>query len=258
VKNDNPIRRRGRWKHCPGGRSTGPCACQTEFDAHRSCLFEPEEEDRARETLRRRTRRSLSRARSAGLGKPDRRRVHRLPNRLHAEWTIRTASAGRHVMYQESMARDVAECHAMIDAVQQRGRALMIAHRLYFEEANLKASEHVRSGKIGEPPVFLLGTHHQLREGDIRINPQKGAARSSTRGSTALMQLATYWPTNPARHSPSCRRARKNGLEKSTRRRRRSSVHLEPGDVEHLELPGEWDGRGPPGGALTSIRSRSL
>jgi predicted dehydrogenase len=33
-------------------------------------------------------------------------------------------------MYQESMARDVAECHAMIDAVQQRGRALMIAHRL--------------------------------------------------------------------------------------------------------------------------------
>ena len=45
----------------------------------------------------------------------------------------------------------------------------MIAYRLHFEEANLKAVELVRSGKIGEPRIFQSTFTQQVREGNVRL-----------------------------------------------------------------------------------------
>jgi glucose-fructose oxidoreductase len=84
-----------------------------------------------------------------------------LPNHLHAEWTIRAASAGLHVLCEKPMALDVTECRSIMDAAQQHEVALMIAYRLHFEEANLKASELIRAGAIGEPRFFSSVFTHQ-------------------------------------------------------------------------------------------------
>ena len=49
-----------------------------------------------------------------------------LPNSMHAEYTVRAAKAGKHVMCEKPMAISVAECRTMIAACRAAGRKLMI------------------------------------------------------------------------------------------------------------------------------------
>ncbi len=73
-----------------------------------------------------------------------------LPNNMHAEYTIRAAQAGKHVLCEKPMATSVADCHAMIDACRKANRKLMIAYRCHFVPAFLQARDIIRSGGIGK------------------------------------------------------------------------------------------------------------
>jgi glucose-fructose oxidoreductase len=48
----------------------------------------------------------------------------------------------------------------------------MVAYRLHFEEANLRAVELVQSGRLGEVRIFNSVFTMQVKEGDIRLNPR--------------------------------------------------------------------------------------
>ena len=66
-----------------------------------------------------------------------------LPNSMHAEYTIRAAKAGKHVVCEKPMALSVEDCDKMIAACKQAGKLLSIGYRLHFEPYNL---EMVRLG----------------------------------------------------------------------------------------------------------------
>jgi len=72
-----------------------------------------------------------------------------LPNSMHAEYTIRAAKAGKHVLSEKPMATNVEDCKAMIQGCESAGKKLMIAYRCQYEPANLRAVELIREGKIG-------------------------------------------------------------------------------------------------------------
>jgi glucose-fructose oxidoreductase len=97
-----------------------------------------------------------------------------LPNSMHAEYTIRAAEAGVHVLCEKPMAVTVEECQRMIDACERAGVKLMIAYRLHFEEINLKAVDLVRRGRIGDPKFFNSSFSMTVRKGDIRTRPETG------------------------------------------------------------------------------------
>jgi predicted dehydrogenase len=97
-----------------------------------------------------------------------------LPNHLHHEYTLRSARAGIHVLCEKPMAVTVEECEDMIRASQASDVKLMIAYRLHFEEANLKAIEIVNSGQIGEPRIFNSVFTNQVEEGNIRLRRETG------------------------------------------------------------------------------------
>ena len=97
-----------------------------------------------------------------------------LPNSLHAEYTIRAAKAGVHVLCEKPMAVTVDECQRMIDACDEHGVKLMIAYRLHFEEINLKAVDLVRRGRIGVPKFFNSSFAMTVRRGDIRTKKDLG------------------------------------------------------------------------------------
>jgi glucose-fructose oxidoreductase len=92
-----------------------------------------------------------------------------LPNHLHAEYTIRAADAGIHVLCEKPMAVTTEECIRMIESAEQNDIKLMIAYRLHFEKANLKAVEIVKSGKLGVPRFFDSTHSMQVKEGNIRL-----------------------------------------------------------------------------------------
>jgi predicted dehydrogenase len=66
-----------------------------------------------------------------------------LPNSMHAEYTIRAAEAGKHVICEKPMALTVTDCDRMIAACKKAKRHLSIGYRLHFEPYNL---EMVRLG----------------------------------------------------------------------------------------------------------------
>jgi predicted dehydrogenase len=55
-----------------------------------------------------------------------------LPNALHAEYTVRAAQAGKHVLCEKPMATTVADAQRMVDACKQAKRKLMIAYRCQY------------------------------------------------------------------------------------------------------------------------------
>jgi glucose-fructose oxidoreductase len=69
-----------------------------------------------------------------------------LPNSMHAEYTIRAARAGVHVLCEKPMAVTVQECQRMIAACRAARVKLMVAYRLHFETVNLAAMDLARRG----------------------------------------------------------------------------------------------------------------
>lgn len=71
-----------------------------------------------------------------------------LPNGMHAEYSIRAAEAGKHVICEKPMANTVEECRAMIEACEKADRKLSIGYRLHF------APHHQRVMELGQDEVY--------------------------------------------------------------------------------------------------------
>jgi predicted dehydrogenase len=91
-----------------------------------------------------------------------------LPNSMHAEYTVRAARAGVHVLCEKPMAVTVDECRQMIAACRRAKVKLMVAYRLHFETLNLAAMDLARRGKLGELKYFNSSFSMTVRRGDIR------------------------------------------------------------------------------------------
>ncbi len=97
-----------------------------------------------------------------------------LPNNLHCEYTVRAAEAGMHVLCEKPMAVTARECEKMVHAVETTGIRLMIAYRLHFEIANLRAVELANSGKLGDLRAFQSLFAIDVQPGNIRLQQELG------------------------------------------------------------------------------------
>ena len=73
-----------------------------------------------------------------------------LPNALHAEYTVRAAAAGKHVLCEKPMATSPAECRTMIDAMKRANRKLMVAYRLQYDATHREVIALARGGTYGD------------------------------------------------------------------------------------------------------------
>jgi glucose-fructose oxidoreductase len=97
-----------------------------------------------------------------------------LPNSMHAEYTIRAARAGVHVLCEKPLAVTSQECRQMIAACRAAQVKLMTAYRLHFEGVNLAAMDLARSGQLGELKYFNSSFSMIVRRGDIRTKRAYG------------------------------------------------------------------------------------
>ncbi len=109
-----------------------------------------------------------------------------LPNALHAEYTIRAAKAGKHVMCEKPMAVSVAECEAMIAACKTANRKLMIGYRCHFEAYNLEAMRLAHTGAAGK--IRYVRSEH----GFVQRDPAKWRLKRALSGGGSLMDMGIY------------------------------------------------------------------
>jgi predicted dehydrogenase len=96
-----------------------------------------------------------------------------LPNHLHRLYAEQAARAGVHVLCEKPMAVTEEDCLSMIRVAEENGVKLMVAYRLHFEEANLKAIDLVQNRKLGDARLFDSVFTMQVKEGDIRLSPRE-------------------------------------------------------------------------------------
>jgi predicted dehydrogenase len=73
------------------------------------------------------------------------------PNALHAEYVVRAAQAGKHVICEKPMATTEADARRMIAACNKAGKKLSIGYRLHFEPHNqemMRLGQQQAYGKI--------------------------------------------------------------------------------------------------------------
>ena len=108
-----------------------------------------------------------------------------LPNSMHAEYTIRAAKAGKHVLCEKPMSTSVADARAMIAACQRAKKKLMIAYRCHLEPVNLRAVQLIREGRLGKVQAIesTFG---------FNIGPNEWRTNRKLAGGGPLMDVGIY------------------------------------------------------------------
>ena len=115
-----------------------------------------------------------------------------LPNSMHAEFTVRGARAGKHILCEKPMANSVAECRQMIDACRAARKKLMIAYRSQYEPMDRAIVKMARSGALGSLREFTA--FNGQNQGD----PSHWRLKRALAGGGSLPDVGIYC-TNAAR-----------------------------------------------------------
>ena len=115
-----------------------------------------------------------------------------LPNSMHADYTIRAAEAGKHVLCEKPMAISSAECRRMIDACRAHNVHLMIAYRIWYDPTFAHARALIQSGAIGQLQSFRGAFIGNFKPGQWRLTKKYG-------GGGSLFDLGIY-PLNTMRY----------------------------------------------------------
>jgi glucose-fructose oxidoreductase len=110
-----------------------------------------------------------------------------LPNSMHAEFSIRAAKAGKHVICEKPMGISVAECDAIIDACKEAGVKLGMGYRLHSEPYTQQVKEFVREKTFGD--VLFVSADAAYRSTG---NPDQWRLDRSLSGGGALVNMGVY------------------------------------------------------------------
>lgn len=81
-------------------------------------------------------------------------------NAVHAEITIASLNAGKHVLCEKPMATTLQECEAMAAAAKKSGKFLMIGHNQRLAQAHAAARRLIEQGEIGRILTFRTTFGH--------------------------------------------------------------------------------------------------
>ena len=89
------------------------------------------------------------------------------PHPMHAEWAVKAAEAGKHILCEKPLATDYSEAMAIIEAARRNDVFLMEAFMYRCHPQTAKIVELIRSGDIGEVRIiqatFSFHAHYDPR-----------------------------------------------------------------------------------------------
>jgi predicted dehydrogenase len=109
-----------------------------------------------------------------------------LPNSMHAEYSIRAAEAGKHVICEKPLGLDVAECDRMIDAAQANGVTLHVGYRLPFDPHHQVVAHFGRTRQLGAPSYI------RAECSQVMGDPDQWRLKKAMAGGGAVYDIGIY------------------------------------------------------------------
>jgi predicted dehydrogenase len=111
-----------------------------------------------------------------------------LPNSMHAEWAIKAAEAGKHVLCEKPLALGLKQAKNMFDAARKNKVMLLESFPYEFQPQTGAMLELLHSGEFGEirSVQACFGFTLSNPNGNIRLNPELGGGALLDAGSYAL------------------------------------------------------------------------
>jgi predicted dehydrogenase len=124
-----------------------------------------------------------------------------LPNSLHAEWAIKAAASGKHVLCEKPLALGRAEAQAMFDAADAHGVMLLEAYPYYFQPQTGDMLALLHGGAIGtvRSVQSCFGFTVANPQSNIRMKPDLGGGALLDAGSYALSVIRLAMGCAPQR-----------------------------------------------------------
>ncbi|GAB7387009.1 Gfo/Idh/MocA family oxidoreductase [Bacillaceae bacterium] len=126
-----------------------------------------------------------------------------LPNNMHAEWTIRAAAKGKHVLCEKPAALTERELKEMVEACAGNGVLFMEAFMYQFHPQHKRVKEIIASGEIGDVKLMRASfSYHmdpQERKKNIRMNRALGGGSLYDVGCYCLHAMRNILETEPAK-----------------------------------------------------------
>ncbi len=124
-----------------------------------------------------------------------------LPNTLHAEWSIKAAAAGKHVLCEKPLSVSRAEAVAMFDAARRNKVMLLEAYPYQFQPQTDAMLALIADGSIGAVRYVQSTFGFTLPNpvGNIRMDPDLGGGALLDAGSYALSLIRLAMGCAPER-----------------------------------------------------------
>lgn len=110
-----------------------------------------------------------------------------LPNSMHAEFSVRAARAGKHVICEKPMGLNIAECDEIINACKDAGVKLGMGYRLHSEPYTQEVQRFVREKTFGE--VLYVTSDAGYRS---MGSPNQWRLNKMLSGGGALVNMGVY------------------------------------------------------------------
>lgn len=110
-----------------------------------------------------------------------------LPNAMHADFSIRAARAGKHVICEKPMAMDVEECSAIIDACKKANVKLGVGYRLHSEPYTQEIKRFVQEKTFGNIKYITADAAYFSDS-----NPNQWRLNKKLSGGGALVNMGVY------------------------------------------------------------------
>lgn len=110
-----------------------------------------------------------------------------LPNSMHADFCIRAAKAGKHVICEKPMAVSVAECDAIMNACKTAGVKLGMGYRLQSEPYTKEIKRFTKEKTFGD--LHYVACEAGYISGG---NPNQWRLNRALSGGGALMNMGVY------------------------------------------------------------------
>ena len=124
-----------------------------------------------------------------------------LPNSLHAEWAVKAAAQGKHILCEKPLALGLSEAQAMFAAARQHGVMLLEAYPWWFQPQTRDLLTLLHDGTVGDVRSVQASFGFNLANpaNNIRMNPDLGGGALLDAGSYPLSMIRLVMGCAPTR-----------------------------------------------------------